>query len=163
MTHTQFYIANMTFSGKLKRPVNRNLLSRNSFRRLTINGKSSKFYVYENGTFVCVGLKNIEKLPGEMHWFLQGLGRSRKGELENIKLNNIVASGSYGKTNLHTVFYKLRKYYLVDYSPELFPSLMIYGKNFFMSLFSSGKFILTGMRYVDDIAQVVITIQHILE
>ncbi|MBI2185222.1 MAG: hypothetical protein HYU39_09735 [Thaumarchaeota archaeon] len=136
------------------------------FRALLVRQPESKVnvFVFQSGSIVCTGANSVEEANNSIRRLTRMLvkcGIRPQGEIET-EVRNIVASACFGKT-VH-IERTARELPRSIYEPEQFPGLIhrMDSPKLAITLFSSGKIVLTGAKREADIYRAVNRLAEIL-
>ena len=118
---------------------------------MRIKDPKTSALIFSSGNVVCTGAKSMKKVKESMKAIIANIAKIKikikeDGVLKNIKVQNMVASGSIGMDlNLNSLAVQLEN---TEYEPEQFPGLVykLAGTRATFLLFSNGKIVCTGTR-----------------
>ena len=125
--------------------------------------------LFTTGKIVCTGAPTVEMAHTALISFVNMLRKIHVAvQYTTFQVVNIVGASGFVQPDAVLRLNSLRNDHAVEYEPELFPGLskrfrMIDGTSVMVIIFSSGKMILTGNRYVSHLTEVLIHVQRWIE
>ncbi|MEK6849662.1 MAG: TATA-box-binding protein [Nanoarchaeota archaeon] len=124
---------------------------------IRIKDPKTSALIFSSGNIVCTGARTIQMVNESIKKIIKSLEKInvKIKEFPEIKIQNIVASGSVGMDlNLNVLAMKLEN---TEYEPEQFPGLvykLVGSHKAPFLLFSNGKVVCTGTKSEDEVHKV---------
>ena len=110
-----------------------------------VNHPKATVLIWESKKIVVLGVKSEKQCIDALNTFSKGTNI----DVLNLKLRNVVISGSLGTVNL----YAIGKHVKHIYEAEIFPGMQLEFQGKKAVVFWSGKFFITGCKSVEDATQ----------
>lgn len=144
--------------------LNFGLAMKPRFSGLPVKYEGITFMLFANGKTVILGCNDA--LDAELGGYAMCLKLNEMGyesRLLDFKIVNIIASGCFGRLKIIEIFHN-RPHNKFSLEPELFPGLIFTEEysTLTVTLFNSGKFIITGGKSLEQVLICYENLQHFL-